>query len=41
MESVDSRAYRWEQWVGRRLVDVRPPAIGEHVTMPGQVVDLY
>ncbi len=40
-ESVDSDAYRWEQWMGRRVVDVRPPAIGEHVTMPAQVVDLF
>ena len=40
-ESVDSGAYRWEQWVGRRVVDVRPPAIGEHLMMPAQIVDLF
>lgn len=40
-QSADSDAYLWEQWIGRRLVAVHPPAIGEHVTIPGQLVDLF
>ena len=40
-ESVDSDAYLWEQWAGPRLVAMHPPPVGEHVTMPGQLVELY
>jgi hypothetical protein len=40
-ESADSDAYLWEQWVGPRLVHVHPPPIGEHVTIPGQLVDVF
>jgi hypothetical protein len=40
-KSADSDAYLWEQWVGPRLVTVHPPAIGQHITMPAQVIDLF
>jgi hypothetical protein len=40
-ESADSDAYLWEQWVGPRLVHVHPPAVGEHVTIRGQLVELF
>jgi hypothetical protein len=35
-EPCDSDAYLWEQWNGTKLVAMRPPAVGEHVTLPAQ-----
>ena len=36
-ESVDADAYLWERWEGSVLVAVHPPAVGEHMTIPGQI----
>jgi hypothetical protein len=40
-ESIDSEAYLWERWVGEKLVAVRPPAIGERVTIAAQFPRLF
>ena len=40
-ESLDAEAYLWERWEGTRLVGVRPPAVGEHVTIPPQIPKLF
>ena len=40
-ESVDAEAYLWERWEGTKLVSVRPPAVGEHVTIPAQIPKLF
>jgi hypothetical protein len=40
-EPADSDAYLWQRWYGPRLVAVKPPPVGEHVTIPGQPPQLY
>jgi hypothetical protein len=40
-QSVDSEAYLWERWQGPKLVAVRPPAVGEHVTIAPQIARLF
>jgi hypothetical protein len=40
-ESADAEAYLWLRWQGSRLLTVRPPAVGEHVTIPGQIPDAW
>lgn len=39
--SADSDAFVWMRWEDRELVRVRPPAVGESVTIPGQVPKLW
>jgi hypothetical protein len=40
-ESADADAYLWQRWQGSRLVTVAPPAVGEHVTIAGQIAELW
>lgn len=40
-ESADAEAYLWLRWQGSRLLKVRPPAVGEHVTIPGQLPEVW
>ena len=35
--SADSDAFVWVRWDDKKLLTVHPPAIGEHITIPGQV----
>lgn len=35
--AADSDAFLWRRWEGTRLVDVRPPAIGERIVIPGEL----
>lgn len=35
-EPCDDAAYLWEVWDGTKLVATRPPAVGEHMTLPAQ-----
>lgn len=40
-ESADAGAYLWIRWKGSRLVSVRPPAVGERVTIAAQMPQLW
>ena len=40
-EPIDSDAYLWERWEGPELVAVKPPAVGEHVTIAPQIARLF
>lgn len=40
-EAADGGAYLWERWEGSRLVATKPPAVGEHLTIPGRLPQLY
>jgi len=35
--SADSDGYVWIRWEDKKLLTVHPPAVGEHVAIPGQV----
>jgi hypothetical protein len=40
-QPADADAYLWQRWDGSRLVTVKPPRIGEHVTIPGQCARFF
>jgi hypothetical protein len=39
--SADDGAFLWRRWEGTRLLDVRPPAVGERIAIPGALPPVF